>query len=66
MTVCIVMSSGVNIVVQDGRHVIPQEPDKYTPEELQLMKTQDCKYIQMKLSSETKVKCICPAYKFKR
>ena len=39
---------------QDGRHVIPQE-EKFTQTELQMMKTQDLKYVQMKLNMETKV-----------
>ena len=41
--------------MQGGRHVIPQPEEKYTSEELQLMKTQDVKYVQMKLSTEKKV-----------
>lgn len=40
---------------QGGRHVMPQDAEDYSTEELQLMKTQDDKYIQMKLASETKV-----------
>lgn len=36
--------------------MIPQAEEKYSPEELQLMKTQDVKYVQMKLSTEKKVK----------
>ena len=35
--------------------MIPQPEEKYSPEELQLMKTQDIKYVQMKLSTEKKV-----------
>jgi hypothetical protein len=41
--------------LQEGRHVTPQDTDNYTPEQLQLMKTQDEKYVQMKLAAETKV-----------
>lgn len=41
--------------LKDKRHIIAQEEKKYSPEELQLMKTQDEKYIQMKLAMETKV-----------
>ena len=44
--------------------MIPQHEEKYSPEELQLMKTQDIKYVQMKLSTEKKVgqclKLCCP------
>lgn len=40
--------------LKDKRHVIPQEEEKYSAEELQLMKTQDDKYVQMKLAIETK------------
>ena len=36
--------------------MIPQQEEKYSPEELQLMKTQDIKYVQMKLSTEKKVR----------
>lgn len=36
--------------------MIPQQEEKYSQEELQLMKTQDIKYVQMKLSTEKKVK----------
>lgn len=45
---------------QDGRHVIPQTEEKFTQEQLQIMKTQDLKYVQMKLNMETKVsgKCV--------
>lgn len=35
--------------------MIPQQEEKYSAEELQLMKTQDIKYVQMKLSTEKKV-----------
>lgn len=35
--------------------MIPQQEEKYSAEELQLMKTQDVKYVQMKLSTEKKV-----------
>ena len=35
--------------------MIPQSEEKYTPEELALMKTQDLKYVQLKLSTESKV-----------
>ena len=41
--------------LQDGRHVIPQAEEKFTQEELKVMKTQDLKYVQMKLNMETKV-----------
>ena len=41
--------------LQDGRHVIPQAEEKFTQEELKVMKTQDLKYVQMKLNTETKV-----------
>jgi len=45
---------------QDGRHVIPQAEEKFTQEQLQIMKTQDLKYVRMKLNMETKVsgKCV--------
>jgi len=39
---------------QDGRHVIPQAEEKFTQEQLQIMKTQDLKYVQKKLNMETK------------
>ena len=35
--------------------MIPQTEEKYSLDELQLMKTQDVKYVQMKLSTEKKV-----------
>lgn len=35
--------------------MIPQSEEKYTSEELALMKTQDLKYVRLKLSTETKV-----------
>ena len=36
--------------------MIPQAEEKYSHDELQLMKTQDIKYVQMKLSTEKKVR----------
>ena len=42
-------------MLQDGRHIIPQAEEQYSPEQLQLMKTQDLKYVQMKLTMESKV-----------
>ena len=45
----------LSVVLKDGCHVIAQPEEKYSPEELQLMKTQDIKYVQMKLSTEKKV-----------
>ena len=44
----------VNSKLTDGCHVIPQPEENYTEEELHLMKTQDLKYVQMKLSIEQK------------
>lgn len=44
----------VNNKLKEGRHIIAQDTDNYTPEQLQLMKTQDEKYVQMKLAVETK------------
>lgn len=44
----------VNTQLKDGRHVIPQPEEKHSREELHLMKTQDLKYVQMKLNMETK------------
>ena len=41
--------------MQEGRHVIPQEEEKFTPEQLQVMKTQDLKYVQMKHQTEKNV-----------
>lgn len=41
--------------LQNKRHVIVQEEKKHSPEELKLMKTQDEKYVHMKLSTEKKV-----------
>ncbi|XP_003386213.1 PREDICTED: probable U3 small nucleolar RNA-associated protein 11 [Amphimedon queenslandica] len=38
--------------LQDGRHVIQQEEESYTEEQLKIMKTQDLKYVQLKLSTE--------------
>ena len=35
--------------------MIPQAEEKLTREELKVMKTQDLKYVQMKLNTETKV-----------
>ena len=43
------------VSVQDGRHVVSQPEEKYSPEELKIMKTQDEKYVQMKLNMERKV-----------
>ncbi|XP_041379205.1 probable U3 small nucleolar RNA-associated protein 11 [Gigantopelta aegis] len=53
----ILMSSIIkwsNSKLTDGCHVIPQPEENYTEEELHLMKTQDLKYVQMKLSIEQK------------
>jgi U3 small nucleolar RNA-associated protein 11 len=44
----------INEKLQDGRHVIPQEEEKFTPEQLKLMKTQDLKYVEMKCHVERK------------
>ena len=41
--------------MQDGRHVIPQKEEEVTPEQLQVMKTQDLKYVEMKQTMEEKV-----------
>ncbi len=45
----------MTVTSQDGRHVIPQSEETYSKEQLQLMKTQDLKYVQMKLAIEEKV-----------
>ena len=50
------------MTLQDGRHVIPQAEESYTPDELQLMKTQDVKYLQMKMSMEANVSTHCARY----
>lgn len=42
----------INEKLQDGRHVIPQDEEKFTTEQLQMMKTQDLKYVQMKYQVE--------------
>ena len=42
----------INSKLQDGRHVIQHEEEPYTEEQLKIMKTQDLKYIQLKLSAE--------------
>lgn len=44
----------INEKLEDGRHVIPQEEEKFTAEQLQVMKTQDLKYVEMKRRIETK------------
>ena len=44
----------VNSKLTDGCHVISQPEENYTEEELRLMKTQDLKYVQMKLNIERK------------
>ena len=44
----------VNTKLTDGKHISDQPEEEYTEEQLQLMKTQDLKYIQMKLTSEEK------------
>ena len=47
-------------MLQDGCHMIPHDLQQYSHEELQLMKTQDEKYIHMKLATEGKVStCHC-------
>lgn len=42
--------------MQDGKHVIPDSEENFTPEQLLLMKTQDLKYVQMKMMMERKVR----------
>lgn len=44
----------VNTSLKEGRHVEAQPEESYSQEELELMKTQDVKYLDMKLSMETK------------
>lgn len=51
-------SNAVRHFLQGGRHIIAQEEEKHTPQELQLMKTQDIKYIQMKIAAEKKAWCV--------
>ena len=42
----------VNTRLKEGRHVIPQPEEKLTKEQLQILKSQDLNYVQMKLSTE--------------
>ena len=44
----------VNTKLEDGKHVIPEPEENFTPEQLLLMKTQDLKYVQMKMMMERK------------
>ncbi|XP_064382982.1 probable U3 small nucleolar RNA-associated protein 11 [Halichondria panicea] len=44
----------VNTQLKNGRHIVSQPEENYTQEELALMKTQDVKYLDMKLSMEAK------------
>ena len=44
----------VKTKLRDGQHIIDQPKEEYTDEELKIMKTQDMKYIQMKLAIENK------------
>ena len=55
---CVCM--GVFVIItafsaQDGKHIIPEPEENFTPEQLLLMKTQDVKYVQMKTMMERKV-----------
>ena len=52
------MSCTTIIHVQGGKHIVDQEEEKHGEEEVLLMNTQDQKYVQMKLTSETRVSLI--------
>jgi U3 small nucleolar RNA-associated protein 11 len=44
----------INEKLKGGRHVIPQEEEKFTDDQLKVMKTQDIKYVEMKYRIERK------------
>lgn len=44
----------INTRLRDGCHVTDQPEEKHSPEELQIMKTQDTRYVNMKHSTEAK------------
>ena len=42
----------VNTSLKEGKHIVEQDEEEYTNDQLTLMKTRDLKYIQMKVTSE--------------